>query len=258
MKKKPFQASKLPHDDPRYIKWRRSLLNRPAPWNKGQTKETNSSVAKISRTFRKKKIDNFSEWRRKKQKEGRWNTYKELKKDGDCAELIGAVLGDGSIYSFPRTEYLRIVCNTVYPGWIKRCALLVERVFGKKPHVAKRRASNCANITLYQKNIGERLGISPGSKGRRVFKTPGWILKNDDFIIRYLRGLYEAEGSLSVHKPTYTYKFIFANQNESLLDQVEYLWEHLGFHPHRSKYKVQISKKSEVFAASELMEFRKY
>lgn len=55
-----FQLSK---NDPRYARWRKKLLQRPPSWSKGYTKETHFSVAKISKTFREKKIDNFAHWR---------------------------------------------------------------------------------------------------------------------------------------------------------------------------------------------------
>ncbi|MCD6270358.1 hypothetical protein J7J23_01095 [bacterium] len=70
--------------------------------------------------------------------------------------------------------------------------------------------------------------------------------------------MYEAEGSFCVHKPTYTYKFLFANRNKSLLENVYRILKILGFHPHKSKYKIQISKKGEVYKIKELIKFRQY
>ncbi len=87
---------------------------------------------------------------------------------------------------------------------------------------------------------------------------PYWIINNKSYLKRYLRGLYEAEGSFCVHKPTYTYKFLFANRNESLLQSVYRGLKILGFHPHKSKYQIQISKKEEVFKIKDLIKFRQY
>ena len=55
----------LPKDDPRYIKWKESLKKRPAPWCKGYTKENHPSIAKMVKTFKRRKIDNFRNWREK-------------------------------------------------------------------------------------------------------------------------------------------------------------------------------------------------
>lgn len=87
---------------------------------------------------------------------------------------------------------------------------------------------------------------------------PKWISKNKEYLIRYLRGLYEAEGSFSIHQPTYTYKFVFANRNKSLLNNVDKGLKVLGFHPHKDSCRVQISRKEEVYHCKELICFRSY
>ena len=102
----------LPKNDPRYLKWRGSLKKRPAPWCNGFTKETHPSVLKVSTTFKKRKIDNFSRWREKMKESGKIRSfYPPLPQNGDLAELIGVVLGDGHIGKFPRTESLVISSN---------------------------------------------------------------------------------------------------------------------------------------------------
>ncbi|HCJ52170.1 MAG TPA: hypothetical protein DHV25_00415 [Candidatus Kerfeldbacteria bacterium] len=83
-------------------------------------------------------------------------------------------------------------------------------------------------------------------------------MKSRPYIIRYLRGLYEAEGSYSVHKQTYTYKFVFSNTNQSLLKNVVELLKMLELSPHHDSLRVQISKKDQVARAIKLLEFRKY
>lgn len=249
----------LPKDDFRYKKWRKSLKKRPAPWNKGFTKENNESVAKISRTFKRKKINNFSKWRKKEIKEGRIRVnYLPFEKSGDLAELIGAILGDGHICKFPRTESLSIFSNANNRGFVNRYSKLIEKFFNKKPRTTKRNDSNCIKISIYQKEISNRLGIPSGSRYNKLLRMPDWILGNKEYIRRYLRGLYEAEGSFCVHEPTYTYKFMFANKNKSLLNNVYEGLEILGFHPHRTNYNIQISKKEEAYKAKEFLDFRKY
>lgn len=251
--------SKLDKNDPRYIKWRESLKNRPSPWNKGYNKETHPGIKKISKTFKRKKIDNFAKWRESAIKEGLIKVkYPSFEKNGDLAEFIGVVLGDGYIGKFPRTEVLGIYSNSNNEGFINRYSELVEKLFDKKPTVSKRKKSNCVNIIIYQKDISKRLGIPMGARKNKQMSLPNWICKDREYLIRYLRGLYEAEGSFSVHLPTYTYKFSFANRNESLLNNVYKGLKILGFHPHRDNLRVQISKKEEVYRCRDLLQFRKY
>ena len=90
--------AQFPKNHSRYIAWRQSLLRRPPPWSKGYTKETHPSIAKISRTFKKKGIDNFAAWRKEAKRKGLIKAvWPSLKKNIDLAELIGVVLGDGHI-----------------------------------------------------------------------------------------------------------------------------------------------------------------
>ena len=228
-------------------------------WNKGLSKMNNASVKKISETMRLRKLDNFKKWRDAMKKEGKIkSSYPALKRSKELAELIGVILGDGHICKFARTESLRIVGNANNKGFSERYARIIEIVFNKKPHVAKRKNSNAMNITLYEKHISERLNLPTGSREHVDFPIPEWITLRKSYVKAYLRGLYEAEGSYSVHEATYTHKFIFTNTNKSLLDNVFNSVCSLGFHPHRSKNQIQVSRKEEVQKLKNLLEFRRY
>ncbi|MEK7508140.1 MAG: hypothetical protein AAB602_03610 [Patescibacteria group bacterium] len=231
----------------------------PSNWAKGFTKETHPSVLKISETMRTKKIDNFAKWRKEMKARGLIHSeYPEFERSGDLAELIGVMLGDGHICKFPRTESLRIVSNAKNYGFIKRYTKLVQKIFSKIPYVARSNISNATTITLYQKQISKRLGIPCGARKNRKITVPNWILANKKYIVRYLRGLYEAEGSFCVHKPTSTYKLLFRNRNLSMLANVFRLMKKFKFHPHHSTDQIQISRKQEVYKAMKLLRFRRY
>lgn len=188
------------------------------------------------------------------------SVYPEFQKNGDLAELIGVILGDGHIRKFPRTEELSIFSNSNNPGFVTRYSALVGNIFDKKPTVKQHSGQNCIRIRIYQKNISRRVGIPFSPRKNKKISIPRWILNSRDFILRYLRGLYEAEGSFCVHLPTSTYKLLFSNRNESMLTNVFYLMQILGFHPHwtRSNFMIQISKKDEVLGAVKLLKFRLY
>lgn len=231
----------------------------PSNWNKGQTKYTNLSVKKISDTMKERGIDNFSKWREKMRKSGKIKSeYSNFSKDGDLAELTGVILGDGHIGVFPRSESLSLFSHSENRGFVSRYSALIEKVFKKKPSVAKRKGENCIKISIYENKISSRLGIPSGARGNKKISVPNWILSNPEFIVRYLRGLYEAEGSYCVHKPTGTYKLFFSNRNQSLLQNVFLLVRKLGFNPHMRNCDVQVSRKDEVSALMKLLQFRKY
>jgi len=233
----------------------------PSNWSKGFTKDTHPSVRKTSETMRRKKIDNFKNWREKMKASGKIKSdYPPLPKTADLAELIGVVLGDGHIWQYPRTEELSIFSNSNNLGFVERYSNLVEKIFKKRPVRTIHSNKNCIRIRIYEKYIGKRLGVPISPRRDKNIKIPRWILDNNQYIVRYLRGLYEAEGSHCVHLPTSTYKLFFSNRNESMLRNVFMLMQKLGFHPHASKsnYSIQLSKKEEVCKAMKLLEFRKY
>lgn len=235
------------------------MKNSRKGWNKGLTKFTHPSVKKISDTMRRKRIDNFSAWREKMKKSGKIKScYLSFKRNNDLAELIGVVIGDGHIQAFPRTERLIIAANSSNQGFINRYVDIVRKVFNKDPYCMKAKDANCVRISIYEKFISKRLGVPCGNRKDDVVSIPRWIFQNKTFLASYLRGLYEAEGSFCVHKPTSTYKLIFSNKNKTLLYEVYRSLHAFGFHPNIGSDKVQLSAKKEVFACKELIQFRKY
>lgn len=212
---------------------------------------------KISTTMRERKLNNFASYQ-KQVRTSRPSSYYALPRTGDLAELLGAVLGDGFIGAHARTEVLRIACNSNNPGFIERYSALAEKIFDKKPTVKKRKTANCVDIVIYQKDIAKRLNLKTGAKTHRPFTLPAWIKNDVEYQKRFLRGLFETDGCYAKHEPTYTYKFIFSNVNESLLNCVYMLLYGLGFHPTITNKNVQLSRKQEVEKALHLLKFRKY
>ena len=203
--------------------------------------------------MRVRKIDNFKKWRNAHRVH-----YAYLPQNGYLAEYIGVVLGDGNIEATPRTERLIIVGNSNNPGFIQRYTQLTYLLFDKKPTIKKIKNVNAFRISLYQKYISQRLGIATGNKENLPYALPSWIENNDLFSIRFLRGLFEAEGSLSIHLPTCTYNFSFSNHNRYLLDIVERLLRRLEFHPEVRNNAIRIRRKAEVERLRALIAFREY
>lgn len=248
----------LPKIDPRYQSWLLSLKKRQA-WIKGKTKETDIRVKKISDTFKKKKIDNFLQWRQKMRKLGIIrSSYPPFRKSDELAFLIGMVLGDGNIGKFPRTERLLVALNSKYPKLINYVAYLMAKFFEKEAIMKKVKASNRIRVWIYQKKISQRLQIPSGNRRWITSGIPSWIWRSKKNIVECLKGLFEAEGSLSIHLPTYTYNFQFSNKNQKLLDDVEKALRMLGFNPEVRSDKIRLRKKKEVFKFKELIKFREY
>ena len=228
-------------------------------WSKGETKYTHPSVMKISATMKARKVNNFKNWMDEARETGLIpRDYPAFNKDGDLAEYIAVVLGDGNISRFDRTERLIISCNSKNTGFVNRYALLTKKIFKKDPTVSKVYNVNNIRISIYQKEISRRLGVPSGNRKDIVYKLPNWIKGSREFSIRFLRGLFEAEGSLSIHKPTSTYNFQFCNKNDSLLRIVEGIIRSLGFNSEVRKIHVRLRRKAEVERFRELIRFRMY
>ncbi len=200
-----------------------------------------------------RKIDNFKKWR-----DDHRVRYADLPRNGDLAEYIGVVLGDGNIEACPRTERLIIVGNSNNPEFIRRYTRLTHILFGNEPTVTKLKDVNALRISLYQKYISQRLGIASGNRKDVPYTLPDWINENESFSIRFLRGLFEAEGSLNIHLPTCTYNFSFSNKNQSLLNIVEDILRRLEFHPEVRNNAIRIRRKAEVEKLRKLIAFREY
>lgn len=248
----------LPYNTPMNSLWPALIYDRSNPWNKGKTKDTDASVLKTSETMKAKKLDNFKAWRDEQFRLGNLKHPENLVYSYDLAVLIGLVLGDGHIEVFPRTERLTVTLNTKYPKLIDYTAYLFYKVFGKMPTIVKQRGHNCVKVSLYQKTISQRLGIISGNRSRDIIGIPAWIWTDDTYLIGALRGLFEAEGSLNVHLPTYTYNFQFSNKNKVLLQQVYDALVRLGYHPERHPVGTRLRKKLEVKRFEQLISFREF
>jgi hypothetical protein len=214
---------------------------------------------KISQTMRARKLDNFKHWRDEQKRKGLIKSeYPPLQRNGDLAELIGCILGDGHIHRHERCDSLRIAGNFKNTGFTSRYAMLIEKVFRKRPAVAKVRTTGAVTITIYERHISKRLDIPHGDRGQLNYVLPVWIERSRKKRIRFLRGLYEAEGSECHHLPTSTHKLFFANHNTVLLDLVTRLVQELGFKTNTGKDRVQVSRKQEVQNLVNLLEFRHY
>ena len=254
-----FLPQLLSKNDPRFITWKNSLRKRTPPWNKGLTTKTDIRLKKMSDTFKKKGINNFILWRNNRIKKGVISMpLKILTQNTDLAILTGLILGDGHIEVYPRTERLTISLNTKYPKLIKYATYLIERVFRKKPNPCKITGVNCVRLSLYQKDISKRLYIPTGDRSKDTIGVPYWIFKQNEFIIGCLKGLFEAEGSLSIHEPTCTYNFQFSNKSPKLLEYVRESLVFLGFHPEVRCNGIRLRKKKEVALFKSLISFRKY
>lgn len=237
----------LSKKNPKYLKWKKSLKKRKTVWCKNYTKETHPSLMKLSQTMKRRKIDNFKKWREKMKKIGKIKSkYPPFPENEEVAELIGLVLGDGNLYKHERTERLTISFNGKYSKIIERGKYLIENIFQKKTLEGRNETKTCSRIWIYEKYISQRLGIPTGAKKNHNLIIPKWIWKSRKFIVACLIGLFNAEGSYSVHLPTGAYNLQFSNTNTSLLKDVHQAIKMLKYNPNLRINAVRLRRKKET------------
>jgi len=229
----------------------------PMPWNKGDTKENNLSLLRLSNTLKIRKEWNFSKWQRERRRKGAIR-YKELIKDKKLAELIGIILGDGNLYKHSRTENLRVICNSKDIAYIQHIVGLITEIFHKTPSVIKRKNENATVICLYQCKISKRLRLPCGNKIKNNVRVPYWIFLNKDYMRKCLKGLFETDGCFHEDIKNYTRCIEFKNNCARLRKDTHNILLKLGFNPQLGINYVRLARRNEVYRLKELIDFRNY
>lgn len=116
------------------------------------------------------------------------------------AEVIGIILGDGSINNYQTRVTLSSKVDRNYAIFVKG---LMKHVFGENPSVMERVKYN--TIELIISGVGlvevlEQLGLRRGNKIVHQVYFPKWILDNPQYRIACVRGLFDTDGGLYFHK----------------------------------------------------------
>jgi len=171
------------------------------------------------------------------------------------AELVGIALGDGNIYQFPRCQRLTISCNSSYERYVRHVFRLVEKVFKKEPNVTKRPKVKCSDVRLYMQDIDKALGLPVGNKINNLVKIPEWIFKNNKYLIKCLKGLFETDGHYGLSRKFYVEYIQFCNRAKSLRESAFRALISLGYSPQLGNNYVRLAKKAQVHRFIKLMGF---
>lgn len=218
-------------------------------WNKGLTKENNAGLARVSKARRIK--NNFANWRKLNPIH-----YAPLHQSADLAELYGTMLGDGCLEKLPRTEKLDISFNAKEAEHIEHVRKLLTDIFKKEP--SQRKVLNCVHLTIYQKNLSERLQFPCGEKRKYDIRIPNWIKENKEYLIPCLKGLYETDGSWVIDPQYNTNCMDYTSVHENLLKDIQTAVRSLGFFANLTKRRVILSRRAETAAFAKLIKFRHY
>ena len=220
-------------------------------WNKGLTKYNSSGLARIAELRRKN--NNFATWQAVHPVH-----YALFKYSNDLAEFYGNMLGDGCIEQLPRTEKLSVAFNAKEKDHIKRIKKIIEKIFKKVPSERKLKGKSCIQIYIYQKYISRRLKFPIGIKKYHELKIPHWIKKDQRFLIRCLKGLFETDGSWKIDPKYNTNVINYVSIHNGLLDDICNELCKLGFYARRTTKRVTLNRRAETEKFAKLIKFRQY
>ena len=155
----------------------------------------------------------------------------------NLAEFIGIMIGDGGMSKYQATISLNHITDLEYSLFVKQ---LISTLFEYVPSVYHKPYKSVLDIVMSRVQLVSflhEIGLPIGDKVRQNIDIPLWIKQNPTYIIPYIRGLIDTDGSIYTHtytskKKSYSYKKLsFTSASISLVHSVHSLLKELGFHP---------------------------
>ncbi len=117
------------------------------------------------------------------------------------AEFLGALAGDGHLGQNPSA--LVITCHKVLDlEYVQHLAVFFKGFFGHEPTIYFRKNVNVVNLRFYSKELvswfSKTFDLPVGKKKNRLH-IPKQILKKREYLISYIRGLFDTDGCISRH-----------------------------------------------------------
>ncbi len=165
-------------------------------------------------------------------------------------------IGDGNISNPNKRAYrLRVTCDARYPGIIQRVVLYLQKVFPKNKVSLVPKKGTAFDVSVYNNEINNVLGwkLELGKKYQQTIMIPNWINSDPEYIKYFIKGLFEADGS--IYKDRGCTMVNFVSYNKEIIDYIEIQIKLLDFslsistHQEKNgvKYTLRIAKNSQKF-----------
>ncbi len=202
----------------------------------------------------KKVSDNWGRSKGGKKSSGTTKTIKKPKLDKKLAELVGVMLGDGSIYLNKEcgAYQIRITLNiNKERDYVEEHLVpIFKNLFDINCRVVERPDRGVICISVDSKELVDFFAnIGLWHKGRKSSNVPSWIKNNKSFSAACLRGLIDTDGSIYrlSRKDPDSKRISFKNANVKLLKDFRDMAIGLGFHPSKITHgNIFITRKKDI------------
>ncbi len=182
-------------------------------------------------------------------------TILKPKKSEEFAELIGILIGDGSVTKYQVSIATSSLVDYEYSLFV---AKLIKSLFGTTPTVSKRKTMNCITIVVSSVALVEFLqkhGILRGHKLKQSLDIPVWVLEDRSYKIACLRGIFDTDGCIfqETHRikgKTYSYpRLSFVSMSINLRGTIHEILSELEFTPKiRNNRSVNLENRADIDA----------
>jgi DNA-binding transcriptional regulator WhiA len=152
-----------------------------------------------------------------------WREQVVLEKNEKLAEIIGIILGDGSI----ARKVVLISIHSKAVEYVEKVTSLIKTVFKYDPKFHKRKNKDIIEVKIHSVGIVKslvELGLHAGDKVKNQVSIPNWIKENDHLFIACIRGLIDTDGYIGKYKKRnkrhvwFQYHVGFSNYSENLIE----------------------------------------
>ena len=162
--------------------------------------------------------------------------FKPPRYSKELAEVIGIILGDGSISKYQVRISLDRHRDREYAEFVTDAMGIV---FGERPTQIIYKEHNVLALTISGVGLVEMLegiGMQRGDKIRHQVSFPQWIREDLDYSTACVRGLFDTDGGLYFHKKKQRdyLGWCFASFSTPLLSDVMNTLQKLGFNVKKS------------------------
>jgi DNA-binding transcriptional regulator WhiA len=160
----------------------------------------------------------------------------------ELAELLGVLLGDGSITHFQ----IWVTLGVKEMAYAKYVAVLIKHVFGGTPKIAIR-GNNYKDVYLGS-TVATNWLFNEGLVHNKVLSqvgVPMWIFEREEYMESFIKGFFDTDGS--IYELRHGLQISLTNFSLPLLCSLQKMLEALRYHPSAiSSHKVYLTRVPEI------------